>query len=124
MAVLELQTLTDGSPHYSMRVQLDGADYVLSLRFGERRNAWMLDLVTLDGVDILTGQLVTVGRDLLLRAHSITECPPGMLFAVNGSVPSAEEGGLLALPGLYDLGPGGRCRLFYTEIATLEAADA
>jgi hypothetical protein len=122
MAVLELRTLTTGEPHYQMRVQLEGTDYLLTMRFGERRNAWVMDLETLDGVAILSGQLVTVGRDLLRRC-AMAERPPGQLWALNVVIPPASEGGVLALPGLYDLGAGGRARLYYTESTTDAGAE-
>jgi hypothetical protein len=119
MAVIAIPTLTDGTPHYSQRVQLEGNDYVFTFRFGERRNAWVFDLATLDGVGILTGQLVTVYNDWLRRA-SMPERPPGVLWAMNLQRP---EGDPRALPGLYDLGD--RCVMYYTESTTAEdnAAD-
>lgn len=117
MAILELQPLIDGSPHYSMRTQLEGVDYLFTFRFGERRGVWTFDLETLEGVEIIKGQVVTVLRDLL-RSVAISERPPGMLWAMNVTVPSTADGGALARPGLYDLGPGGRCRLYYTESTT------
>jgi hypothetical protein len=119
MAILELATLTTGEPHYAFRTQLEGVDYQFTFRFGERRGCWVLDLDTLDGVSILAGQTVTVGRDLLLRA-SVPERPPGVLWALNVVEPAPEDGGFLALPGLYDLGQGGRARLYYTESAAAE----
>jgi hypothetical protein len=121
MAILELATINDGTPHYSMRTQLEGVDYQFTFRFGERRGAWVFDLATLDGVAILTGQLVTIELDLLRRA-AMPERPPGQLWAFNLSQPT--EGGLRALPGLYDLGPGGRCRLYYTESTTAAENEA
>lgn len=119
MAVLQLPTLTDGTPHYVFRTQLEGQDYQFTLRFGERRGCWVFDLSTLDGVDIILGQVVTVGRDLLRRA-AMAERPPGQLWVMHLSPPTTAQGGMLALPGLYDLGPGGLYRLFYTESTTLE----
>lgn len=112
MALLEIQTRTDGTPHYELRTQLEGVDYRFTFRFGDRRLAWVFDLHTLaDDVEILSGQLVIVGADLLRRASSLR--PPGALFAFN--LQSDEQGRLRELPGLYDLGAGGRCRLYYRE---------
>lgn len=116
--ILEIPTLTDGTPHYSLRVQLEGVDYQFDFRFGERRGGWVFDLLTLDGVDVLRGQLVTCGRDFLRRCRAVAECPPGNLWAYNTEEPSASDGGFLAIPGLQDLGQGGRCRLYYTESTT------
>jgi hypothetical protein len=117
MAILELPTLTTGEPHYVFRTQLEGVDYQFTMRFGDRRNCWVLDLDTLDGVSILAGQTVTIGRDLLNRAR-MPEAPPGTLWALNLIEPSEADGGVFALPGLYDLGQGGRARLYYTEAST------
>ena len=116
MAVLELPTLTDGTPHYSFRTQLEGVDYDFTFRFGERRGVWVFDLATTDGVDLVRGQLVTVGTDLLRRC-ALAEKPPGMLGCLNLRPPSEADGGVFALPGLTDLGPGGRCRMYYVTSA-------
>lgn len=124
MAVLELQTRTDGLPHYTMRTALEGRDYLFTFRFGERRDGWVFDLATLDGTRIISGQLITCGLQNLLRRATAPETPPGILWAMNVQEPP--EGGPLALPGLYDLGgPDGRCRLYYTESTTAaENAEA
>lgn len=116
MAILEIPTRNDGTPHYSQRTELEGVDYLFTFRFGERRNAWVLDLATLEGVNILSGQLIMVGGQDLLHRCAMSERPPGVLWAFNISEP--EEGGPFVLPGLYDLGPEGRCRLYYTESTT------
>ncbi len=117
MAILVIPTLTDGTPHYQQRVQLEGVDYLFTFRFGERRGGWVFDLATLDGVDILSGQLVTCLNDWLRRA-SMPERPPGTLWALNRQAPSEANGGYFALPGLYDLGD--RCILYYTESTTVD----
>lgn len=114
MAILELSTINDGTPHYVFRTQLEGTDYQFTFRFGERRGGWVFDMATLDGVDIVVGQLVIIGADLLRRA-AMPEKPLGILWAWNVVTP---DEGFRELPGLYDLGPGGRCRLFYTESTT------
>jgi uncharacterized protein DUF6983 len=117
MAILEIPTRTDGTPHYTQRTALEGVDYLFTFRFGERRAAWTFDMATLDGVRIVTGQLVLCGLQDLLRRSAVPEKPPGILWAMNGNDPP--EGGAFALPGLYDLGgPDGRCRLYYTESTT------
>jgi hypothetical protein len=118
MAILEIPTRTDGTPHYEQRTALEGVDYLFTFRFGERRGGWVFDLETLEGVTILSGQLVVCLQDMLLRC-TMPERPPGALWAMNVSEP--DVGGANALPGLYDLGgPEGRCRLYYTESTTTE----
>lgn len=119
MAVLEIPTRTDGIPHYTQRTALEGRDYVFTFRFGERRGGWVFDIATLDGVRIVSGQLVTPNFSDLLRRSAVDERPPGVLWATNLADPP--EGGPFALPGLYDLGgPDGRCRLYYTTSDTVE----
>lgn len=120
--ILELPTLTNGEPHYSFRTQLEGVDYQFDFRYGERRACWMFDMSALDGTEIVTGQMVIIGSDLLRRS-AVSEKPLGQLWAANVIEPS--EGGPRALPGLYDLGQGGRARMYYTESTTeAENADA
>lgn len=119
MALLELTTRTDGIPHYTQRVALEGVDYLFAFRFGQRRGAWVFDLATLDGVAVVTGQLVLANAQDLLRRSAVAEKPPGKLFAWNVVTPPTDAGGSFALPGLYDLGgPDGRCRLYYLESGT------
>jgi uncharacterized protein DUF6983 len=114
MALLELQTRTDGSPHYELRTKLDGVDYRLVFRFGERRLAWVFDMFTMaEDLDIVSGQLVTIGHDLLRHSTSPLK-PPGLLFAFN--LKADAQGRQRELPGLYELGSGGQCRLYYREI--------
>lgn len=120
MAVLEIPTINDGTPHYVTRTQLEGVDYQFTFRFGERRGAWVFDMATLDGVEIVTGQLVTIATDLLRRS-AVPEKPLGVLWAWNVTTPTE---GFRELPGLYDLGPGGRCRLYYTESTTAAENEA
>lgn len=125
MAILELSTRTDGLPHYTMRTALEGVDYVFTFRFGQRRGGWVFDMATLDGVAIVTGQLVTCGFQDLLRRSAVPEKPPGVLWATNVQTPPAGAGGDFALPGLYDLGgPDGRARIFYTESTTAAENEA
>lgn len=123
MAILTLQTLNDGTPHYSFRTQLEGIEYQFDFRYGERRGGWVFDLTTLSGQEIIKGQLVTCGRDLLSRVTAEGR-PPGVLWAYNSARPSAANGGTFALPGLYDLGISGRCRLHYTESTTAAENEA
>lgn len=117
MATLEIPTRTDGTPHYTQRTSLEGVDYVFTFRYGTRREAWTFDLETLDGVRIVTGQLVLCAGQDLLRRSPVAEKPPGILWAMN--MQSPPDGGTFALPGLFDLGgPDGRARMFYTESTT------
>lgn len=110
MALLELQPTRDGTPNYDMRTKLDGNEYSFRFRFGERRGGWVFDLYTVgDEVQIVSGQLVIIGQDLLRRS-SVIQKPPGRLFAFCLE-------GTRELPQLFELGPGGRVRLYYQEAA-------
>jgi hypothetical protein len=112
MATFEIQTLTDGQPHYSTRANLDGTDYQFTFRFGDRRECWVFDMATLDGEEVISGQIVIVAADLLRRAPPDSR-PPGLLFALN--LQDDGQGHLRELAGLYDLGQDGRMRLYYRE---------
>jgi hypothetical protein len=119
MAILEIPTRTDGVPFYVQRTALEGRDYLFTFRFGERRGGWVFDLATLDGVRIVSGQLVRPSFADLLRSAAMPEKPPGVLWCMNVADPPPGGGGLFGLPGLYDLGgPDGRARIYYTESTT------
>ena len=117
--IVEIPTLSTGEPFYSFRTTLEGVDYEFTFRFGERRGGWVFDLHTIEGEALLLGQLVTIGRDFLLRVANGNK-PPGQLWCMNVSEDNSEAGATVALPGLFDLGPGGRCRMYYTESTTAE----
>lgn len=114
--ILEIPTLTTGEPFYSFRTQLEGGDYEFTFRYGNRRGGWVFDLHTIEGEALLLGQLVTVGRDFLERVANGNK-PPGKLSAMNVS-DDGTAGAFLELPGLFDLGQGGRARMYYTESTT------
>jgi uncharacterized protein DUF6983 len=115
MSTLELQTRTDGVPHYEMRTKLDGVDYRFVFRFGERRLAWVFDMFTLaEDEEVISGQLVLMTPQNLLRRSTSLLRPPGSLFGFSLK-PGELTGSPFELPGLYELGAGGRCRLYYRE---------
>jgi hypothetical protein len=112
VAIFEIATLTDGTPHYQTRTNLDGVDYQFTFRFGDRRECWVFDMATLDGEEVISGQTVIGAADLLRRAPPDSR-PPGALFALN--LQDDGQGHVLELAGLYDLGQDGRMRLYYKE---------
>jgi hypothetical protein len=116
--IIQIPTTTDGTPFYSFRTQLEGSDYEFTFRYGERRGGWVFDMHTIEGEALLLGQLVTIGRDFLERVTNSNR-PPGSLWALNVTV-GTEAGARVELPGLFDLGPGGRARMYYTESTTFE----
>lgn len=105
MAALEIPTLTDGTHFYSQRNVLEGVQYLLTFKFNARRDRWQLTLATLDGVEVVTGQTIVTGVDLLRRSVSPAK-PPGTLAAL---AIQGDQGD----PRLLDLGD--RVRLYYNE---------
>lgn len=110
MALLEIPLPNDGTPHFELKTKLDGVEYSFRFRYGERRGGWVFDLYTADEVRIISGQLVTIGRDLLRRSV-VLQKPPGRLAAI--CLEGTKE-----LPTLNELGDGGRVRLYYREAET------
>jgi hypothetical protein len=103
MAVLEIPTLTDGTPTYDIRTALDGVEYILTFAWNARRERWAFSINGLDGADILTGQTVSLGIPLGRRAVG---GPPGVLMAISTSDD-------VETPSLTEL--GARVRLLYVE---------
>jgi len=103
MAVLIIDTLSDGTPFYDQRVTLEDQEYLLRFRWNSRRKHWHLDVRTIAGEDIVLGQTIAIGTDLLRRSVSPNK-PPGRLTAL------AEDDQIIA-PELFDL--GGRAFLYY-----------
>lgn len=108
--MLFIDTLTDGTVAYDQRVELDGAEYLMSLQWNSRRDKWALSLNALDGTDILTGQNVCLRIPLTRRAVG---GPPGALVAVPSQAEDTEP------PGLFDLGT--RVRLVYFTAAEVNS---
>ena len=102
-----LLPLRAGVPHYRFSVELDGADYGITLRHNERDGYWYLSLATGAGEPILSGSRVVLGLPLLRNVVSPLR-PPGELVATDTS-----SRGLL--PGLDDFGT--RVLLAYVERA-------
>lgn len=105
MSLLQVPTLTDGSPAYRQRTRLDGQEWTLDFVFNAREGRWALSIIDLDGNSVVTGQPIVCGLNLLTRAIA---GPPGLLIAI------AEDEGLEA-PGLTEL--GGRVTLWYVDIS-------
>lgn len=109
MATVTLATVTDGTPDYRFRSELDGVTYTLELHWNARLEAWFLDVGDVDGNVLKHGIRVVVGWPLLFRAVD-EDLPPGDLMAIDTSGQDAEA-------ALNDL--GGRVQLVYVEAADL-----
>ena len=103
-----LDTLTDGTPAYDQRTELDGVEYLLTFRFNSRRDRWSFSITGLDGAPILTGATVSLFIPLNRRA---VNGPPGLFLAI-------AESETREPPGLLDL--GARVKLHYIAATDLE----
>lgn len=103
MALIEIDTLTDGTAAYDERLELEGVEYILTFLWNVRRERWSFSITGLDGAAILTGATVSLGVPLNRRAVA---GPPGLFVAVSLSENDDP-------PGLTDL--GGRVSLLYVE---------
>lgn len=69
----------------TQRVTLDGAEYVLTLKWLERVEKWTLYLADQDEVPILSGVKVVADYPLLTLCKHDARCPPGQLMASDSS---------------------------------------
>ncbi len=104
-----LDTLTDGTPAYDQRTELDGVEYLLTFRFNSRRDRWSFSITGLDGAPILTGATVSLFIPLNRRAVG---GPPGVFIAL-------PESDTTDPPGLLELGT--RVKLLYLSAEDVAA---
>jgi hypothetical protein len=71
-------------PAFRFRTRLEGEFWAFRLVWNTRVHAWFLDVISADGVDLVTGLRIAEGLDLL-GAFSDTTLPPGQLFVVDDS---------------------------------------
>ncbi|MCK6585962.1 MAG: hypothetical protein L6Q76_00095 [Polyangiaceae bacterium] len=105
----------------TQRTALDGRDYLLTLRWNQREEAWYLDLADADDVLIRAGMKLVMGQPLL-RGVLDARRPPGELLVLDMEGTSdavADLGPRIADPGLDDLGV--RHHLAYLDAAELAA---
>lgn len=69
------------TPDTSLRVPLDGVDYIIRLHYHEREDRWYLDLLTAENAEIVCG-IKLVSNWPLLRRLVDTRRPPGNLIAM------------------------------------------
>lgn len=96
--------LFPGEPLYSMRVVLDGKEYVLRFDWNGRESRWYFSIGFLDGSWLRTG-IKFIANWPFLRNLADTRKPPGLLIAIDLSPSNGEP------PGLLDIGE--RVKLFY-----------
>jgi hypothetical protein len=107
--------LAPGVPFFRQRVTLDGAEYVLVLRWSQREEQWYLDLRDANGVLLVGSIKLVVNWPLLYRFRSIVGVPPGELMVVDGRAQAVD-------PGLAELGDV--AQLVYLDAAELATQAA
>ncbi len=101
--------LQNNYPDYSIRVDLSGVEFLLSMKFNTRDSAWYLDLLDETALPIAQSIKVVLGLPLL-RKIADARRPAGELIAIdnNGSGVEAET--------VSDLGgDGSRVTLIYAD---------
>lgn len=108
MALFSINTLQDGTAHYTQSVDLDGRIYVMDLDFNGRDGFWRMSLADSDSIPIQG----CVGRKLVANWAPLRSVdprrPPGEIVIT---------GGFDRAPGLDDLGQGQG--LYYLDAAEL-----
>lgn len=106
MATAIINTKSDGTQRYNLRVNLDGRYFNLEFFWNSRDSAWYLQLSSASGGLLATRKLVC-GMPLFASKADVA-FPYGELIVVD---PSKNNGN----PGLNELGPGQRCLLTFTN---------
>lgn len=109
-----IQTILD-APHQDLTVNLDGKDFLLSLRYSHRESRFYASIGSVEGVTYSTCKLVCNWKLFNLAARHNPLMPPGALLVLPGGPSDAP-------PTLEDFGPGRRCELVYvpaSEVAAL-----
>jgi len=66
------------SPSYVRKVQLDGVVFKYRMTWRDRTACWYMDLLTLQGVPIVSGRRVSPGSAIIPRGTP--GAPPGIIF--------------------------------------------
>lgn len=103
--------LETGVPYFDVQADLDGATYVLTLRWNTRSLGWILDVADSSETTIVSGVRVVV--DFPILAYQGTRRPPGALLFSDTSGEGVD-------PGADDLGD--RVRLYYLTAAEIGLA--
>ena len=100
-----------GDPFQTLKVRLDGSDYVLSLAYNQREDRWYLSIADDEETPILSGLKLVANFGLLFRHRYNIAVPPGELMVTDTTADRSP-------PGLAELGEDKRCQLVYFEAAT------
>lgn len=94
------------TPHYQIRVQLEGVDYLLRFDWSAREGRFYMSIYDQDETPLLFNVKVLANASLITRKHYDDRLPPGEIMAVD-----TESGGIP--PSLDDFGE--RVQLYYFE---------
>lgn len=101
--IIQVPTRTDGTAHYSMSMDLDGATYGLLFDWNDRDASWYMSIQDVNGNDLQMGIKLTL-NGLLIDRYVTAGLPLGSFDLLDSSGTDKEA-------GLLDL--GGRVQLFY-----------
>jgi hypothetical protein len=91
MATVTIPTRTDETAFYSMRVPLNGVEFLLAFKWNTREGAWYFTISDAAGVPIRSGVKVTLGPGLLRSCVDVRR-PRGEFIAVDTTGQGQEAG--------------------------------
>lgn len=84
--VLPIPTIVTSRGSASLRTQLDGRDYVITLQWNQRLARWSMDIADQDG-DMIAAGIVLVVDFPLLSLVTDERTPPGTLAVIDLQTP-------------------------------------
>jgi hypothetical protein len=117
MTLLSIPTFADDA--WTQTTTVEGVEFTLDFLLNQRAAAYYMSIADADGVDIYNGVKLTCGVPLLRKCADIRR-PAGDFFVFSSTTD-------LSPASRADLGPGGRCTLYYISsdwIAAIKAGQA
>ena len=109
--MVTIPTLSDGTPFYTVTVQLENFGFTFDFSWNEREGSWYFDIYNGNNSLILSGIKVTLSVPLLGK-FVIPGVPPGDIMAIDTSNTDT-------MPGITDLG----VRVLLTYITQADLAQ-
>lgn len=81
MALLKIPTRSD-LPAFSQKIELDGTVFTLKMRYNERYERWILDILTQEETPIRVGIVMLTNIPLLFQ-YSEALLPPGEFICLH-----------------------------------------
>jgi len=106
-----IPTISDGTPYYTQRTNLDGVDYQLDFQWSTREERWYLSIRDTLGSLLAGPSKLVVNWPVFHRRTQREGMPAGEIWCMT-------LGSDLTPPGLTDLGAGLRCELTYFPAGT------